>query len=351
MMRRLLLGGLLLLLVVSLITVRDGAAQNPPSQAPAKQQAPPRPPIDADIPTLPVSVELVNMDFSVMNRRSKFITDLTKEDFQVFEDGKPQDIRYFSRESDLPLRIGLLLDTSNSIRDRLKFEQEAAIDFLGNVVRRNKDLAFLMTFDSEPQLIMDYTHDVSSMAQAIQKLRAGGATALYDAIYVAALQHLQRAPLPAGDNPAVRRVLVVISDGEDVLSDRTRTEAIEMAQRSEVTIYAISSNTNVMEFSGSGTTREKAHLGPSDKILQMIAEETGGRSFFPYKIDDLAQSFQDIGTELRNQYSLAYTPSNRTLDGRFRKVRIEPKQKGLVVRSRKGYYAPRPKAAARPADQ
>ncbi len=283
--------------------------------------------------------------FTVVNRRQKFITDLQKEDFSVFEDGQPQDLRFFSRQTDLPLRVGLLLDTSNSIRDRLKFEQEAAIDFLFNVIRRAKDQAFLMIFDNEPSIIHDYTADMGQLRDAILRQRAGGGTALYDAIYTACQQRLSNPPMPPGENPEVRRVLVVISDGDDNLSTHSRGEAIEMAQRAGVVIYTISTSTQwVTAEEGTDAAKRsnrKFVKEAGDKVLEHLAEETGGRAFFPYRVDDLAQSFQDIGDELRSQYSLAYVPTNRSADGKFRRIRIEVNRKGLLVRARRGYYAPR----------
>src|SRR3989449_748090 len=277
-------------------------------QAPAP--APPQPPQATkpqQPPTFIKKVELVDVVFSVFNRRQKFITDLQKENFSVFEDNLSQEIRFFSRETDLPLRVGMLLDTSNSIRDRLKFEQEAAIDFLYNVLRRHKDLAFLMTFDSEPSVIQDYTEDLGALRDVILRQRAGGGTALYDAIHLAS-QQLSNPPGPSGDNPQVRRVLVVISDGDDNLSSHSRGEAIEMAQRAGVVLYAISTSTQWVtaneERDAAKQTSRKYHKEPGDKVLDQITEETGGRAFFPYRVDDLAQSFLDIGDELRSQYSL-----------------------------------------------
>ena len=181
---------------------------------------------------------------TVTDRRHKLITDLEQQDFRIKENNRDETISFFSRQTDLPLRIGILLDTSNSIRDRLRFEQDAAIDFLGNVIRRNKDMAFLMTFDNEPEVIQDFTGDMGALDQAIQKQRAGGGTALRDAIY-AASQKMMNPPLPAGDNPSVRRVLVVISDGDDNLSDHAQSEAMEMAERAGALIYCISTNTGL----------------------------------------------------------------------------------------------------------
>jgi len=309
------------------------------------QQAQPAPPQRAEQPPIRREVRLVDVAFTVVNRRQKFITDLQKEDFSVFEEGQPQEIRFFSRQTDLPLRVGMLLDTSNSIRERLKFEQEAAIDFLYNVIRRGKDRAFLMIFDNEPSIIQDYTEDVGQLRDVILRQRAGGGTALYDAIYTACQQRLSNPPLPAGENPDVRRVLVVISDGDDNLSAHSRGEAIEMAQRAGVVIYAISTSTQwVMtgeETDPNKRSNRKYFKDAGDKVLEQLAEETGGRAFFPYRVDDLAQSFQDIGDELRSQYSLAYVPSNKSADGKFRRIRIEVNRKGLLIRARKGYYAPR----------
>ena len=265
---------------------------------------------------------------------------MERGNFSVFEDNRAQEIQFFGRETDLPLRIGLVLYTSNSIRDRLKFEQEAAIDFVHNVIRRRKDLAFLMTFDTEPAVIQDYTDDAGLLSEMVMKQRAGGGTALYDAVFVACRERLLNAPLAPAPNPEVRRVLVIISDGEDTFpGGRSLSDAIEMAQRAEVAIYAISTSTDWVSVSGS--TPKKFSMTDGDKVLKRLAEETGGRAFFPYRIDDLAQSFQDIGEELRSQYSLGYVPANRVTDGRFRAIRIDVDQKGLNVRARKGYFAPR----------
>jgi len=271
-----------------------------------------------------------------MDRRHNFITDLDQSDFKIFEDGTQQEIRFFGRQTGLPLRIGLLLDTSNSIRPRLEFEQDAAIDFLNSVIRRDKDMAFLMTFDNEPEVIQDFTGDLSLLTSAIRRQRAGGGTALNDAIYKAA-DKLSNPPLAEGPNPEVRRVLVVISDGDDNLSDHPLSEAIEAAIRAEACIYAISTNTDWLSLSGESP--HKMHLERGDKILEQFADQSGGRVFFPYRVDDLAQSFVDIGTELRSQYFFAYAPTNLATGGAYRKIALETDRKGLIVRTRKGYYA------------
>lgn len=288
-------------------------------------------------PTIVVPTTMVRLVATVMDRHHGFVTDLNQKDFKVVEDGQPQDIRYFTRETDLPLRIGLLLDTSNSIRPRLQFEQDAAIDFLTSVVRRNKDMAFLMTFDNEPEVIQDFTGDLSYLVDAIHKQRAGGGTALNDAIFMAS-QKLANAPLPKGASQDIRRVLVVISDGDDNLSDHAISEALESAIRAEVSIYSVSTNTDWLAVDDE-TKPQKYHLDPGDKVLQQFADESGGRVFYPYKIDDLAQSFLDIGIELRSQYFIAYAPTNAVMNGAYRRVEVDTDHKGLIVRTRKGYYA------------
>jgi VWFA-related protein len=238
----------------------------------------------------------------------------------------------------------MLLDTSNSIRDRIKFEQEAAVDFLYSVLRRGKDQAFAMTFDDEPQIIQAFTGDGGLLRDEINKTRAGGGTAVYDAVYDACVKQLSNPPRPPGDQPdIVRRVMVLISDGDDNLSNHTRAEAIEMAQRTNVVIYTISTSTQWIQLSQTNPNKaadRKMHLTEGDEILKNLAEETGGRAFFPYHVDDLNQSFQDIGDELRNQYTITYSPSNFVANGKYHHIKIEiPSQKGYQVRARRGYYA------------
>lgn len=318
---------------------------NPENPPPAGTVKPPeQEPPQKSATTIRTQVNLVDVLFTVLDRRNKLVSSLEKADFKVLDDNLPQDIRYFSKQSDLPLRIGMLLDTSNSIRDRLKFEQDAANNFLFSVLRRNKDEAFVMTFDDEPEVVQGFTGDTGALRDRILRTRAGGGTAVYDAIYEACVNQLSHPPRPPGDQPdVVRRVMILISDGEDNLSTHTRSEAIEMAQRTSVVIYSISTSTQWVTLddpSKEKTGNRKYHLTDGDRILLDLAEETGGRSFFPYHVDDLDQSFQDIGEELRNQYSLAYNPTNHTLDGRYHKIRIDvPDHKGYQVRARRGYYA------------
>ena len=315
----------------------------PPAQAPAQQQPAQAPTAQSD-QTLTRVVNLVDVLFTVLNRRNKLVSDLDKNDFKIFDDKQLQDIRFFSKQSDLPLRIGMLLDTSNSIRDRIKFEQDASVNFLFSVLRHNRDEAFIMTFDDQPQILQAFTNDTGLLRDQIVQTKAGGGTAIYDAIYDACEKELSHPPRPPGDQPdVVRRVMILISDGEDNLSQHTRSEAVEMAQRTSVVIYTISTSTQWVSLSETDPSKmgDRKYLKTEgDKILEDIADETGGRAFFPYHVDDLDQSFQDIGDELRNQYSIAYAPSNYVVDGRYHRIRIEvPDHKGYQVRARRGYYA------------
>jgi Ca-activated chloride channel family protein len=271
-----------------------------------------------------VRVELVNVLMTVTDKKNRTVIDMTKDDFHVTEDGKLQTITYFSRESDLPLRIAILIDTSNSVRDRLRFEQEAAIDFLTTTIRKGKDLALVVGFDVEPQLVQDYTDDTEKLAKAIRSLQAGGVTSLYDAMFFTSKDKLYYFPPP---EPYLRRVMVVISDGQDNQSERTREEALAMAQRAEVTIFTISTNRTGAEARG-------------DKVLRYLAQQTGGRAFFPFEAGELAEDFQQIGRELRSQYSLAYVSTNAAHDGTFRNIMIQPLDKNVHVRAKAGYFAP-----------
>ena len=318
-----------------------------PQQQQQQNQAPP-PAVRPAQPgqSIVSNVRLVDILFSVVNHRQRFVTDLEQADFKVSEDNQLQQIRFFSRQTDLPLRIALLLDTSNSIRERLTFEQDAAVNFLYNVMRPDRDQAFLMTFDAEPEVILDYTNDMDKLRDTIQAQRAGGGTALYEAI-IKASDKLAKAPLTKNADPDVRRILVVISDGEDNLSSHTRVDSIEAAQRAGTVMYPVSTSTEWVSPDQSNEMAKrmdrKVMKNEGDKVLEAFADETGGRAFFPYHVDDVAQSFLDIGTELRSQYSLAYIPINGVSDGKYRKIKIElVNRKGLEVRTRKGYFATPP---------
>jgi Ca-activated chloride channel homolog len=317
-------------------TTQSTAPSNPAAPQGAQQQNQNPPGKQKQAPKIVSTTGLVHLVATVMDRHRNFVTNLNQSDFQVLENGAQQKILFFGRQTDLPLRIGLLMDTSNSIRPRLAFEQDAAIDFLNSVIRLGKDEAFLMTFDNEPEIVQDFTDDVGQLSDSIRRQRAGGGTALNDAIYMAS-QKLMAAPVPQ-NNPQVRRVLVVISDGDDDLSDHALSDALEEALRAEAAIYCISTNTDWIAVDNPDEPR-KYHLDPGDKILQKFSDESGGRAFFPYRVDDLEQSFVDIGTELRSQYFIAYVPTDPLSNGGYRTIQVDADRKGLTVRTRQGYYA------------
>src|SRR6266513_2964175 len=274
MQMRRIITSIFLALALLLLPLTDQAQQSspdkPPAPTPAPSSAPKQEPAQKSNETIISVVNLVDVLFTVLNRRNKLVPELEKGDFKIWDDKAPQAIRYFSKQTDLPLRIGMLLDTSNSIRDRIKFEQDASTNFLFSVLRRNKDEAFVMTFDDEPQIVQPFTGDAGALRDQITKTRAGGGTAIYDAIFEACVKELSHPPRPPGDQPdIVRRVMILISDGEDNLSDHTRGEAVEMAQRTGVVIYTISTSiqwvTTTAEKDCRATGTCKYHLTDGDK--------------------------------------------------------------------------------------
>lgn len=291
----------------------------PAQQTPAPAQT------QAEQNRIILDVTRVSLQFTVADKKGRFVTDLGKEDFEVVEHKKPQNILEFVAESNLPLRLGILIDTSNSIRDRFKFQQEAAVEFINSVMRPEQDKAIVVSFDMAPTLVSDLTNDTQSLAKGIRELRPGGGTALYDAIYFACRDKLIQ------DQPRhkFRRAMVILSDGDDNNSRYTRDQALEMAQKADVVIYTISTNITRVPTDG-------------DKIMKYFAAETGGMPFFPFKVQDLAQSFENIANELRHQYNMAYKPEPLKADGLWHPIDIKVKgRKELTVRARKGYYAPK----------
>jgi VWFA-related protein len=291
------------------------------------QQPTAPPPVEQSDEQARISVDVtrVSMLYTVTDRKGRFVTDLTRDDFEVLEGKKAQTIQEFVAESDLPLRLGILIDTSNSVRDRFRFEQDAAAEFLRTVMRAHLDKALLVRFDTHTELVTDLVDDPRKLEAGIRTLRPGGGTALYDAIFYACRDKL------ALDQPRTkfRRAIVIVSDGDDNQSDHTRDQALEMAQKADVVIYAISTNS-----SRAGTD--------GDKVLRYFTSETGGRAFFPFQVEDMAQSFENIANELRHQYNLLYKPEPLLTDGQWHPVNLRVKgRKDLIVRARAGYYAPK----------
>lgn len=267
-----------------------------------------------------VEVQAVNVLVTVNDKQTgEFITDLKKSDFEVFEDGKRQEITNFSQQTNLPLTIALCVDTSSSVKLKLDFEKDVATDFLYSVMKPN-DKALLLEFDTGVTLLHDFTSNPNDLAEEIKRLRAGGGTSLYDAIYLISEQKMME--------EHGRKTVVILSDGADQSSQRSFEEALQLAYRSEVTIFAIS------------TTRMGADVDhEGDNALKQLTESTGGKVYFPYSTDKLAGAFKEINQTLRSQYNLAYVPSNAKRDGTFRKLEVKVHRDDVMVRHRRGYYA------------
>ena len=309
------------------------AAQSPAGQAPSASANAVAPGSTAPDDTLPVQTfhsrsDEVNVIFTVTDKHNKFIKDLKENQFKFLDNNRPpKQIMNFSAETDLPLRVGLLIDASNSIRDRFLFEQRAASEFLRQVVRPQTDRAFVLAFDEVTDITQDYTNDLDKLAKGVKVIRPGGGTAMWDAVYLASRDKLMKehADSPSG---TVRKAIILVSDGDDNQSRYSRREAIDMAQHAGVIVYAISTNLNNILDSG-------------DHNLQAMAEATGGRAFFPAKLQDLTSSFKAIQEELRSQYSVSYKPEHFDANGQFRAIQILSENKKFHVRAKKGYYVPR----------
>jgi Ca-activated chloride channel homolog len=277
-----------------------------------------------DIP-ITLDVTRVNLLFTVTDKKGRFMTDLRKGDFEITENKRKQNILEFTAETDLPLRLAILVDTSNSIRTRFRFLQDAAVDFINTAMRAGKDKGLIMHFDTVAQLAVDLTEDKTQLTTAVRRMQAGGGTALYDAIYRASQQLTLDEP-----HDKFRRAIIILSDGEDTLSDFSRDQALEMAQKADVVIYGVS--TNVTHNATTG-----------DKVLKYMAEQTGGLAYFPFKEDDLGQSFVNIVNELRHQYNVLYRPEPLIRDGKYHAIDVRVTAVGdMIVRARQGYYAPGP---------
>jgi len=279
---------------------------------------------DSDTP-ITLEVTRVNLLFTVTDKRGRFMTNLTKNDFAITENKKKQNILEFTAETDLPLRLAILIDTSNSVRPRFRFLQDASIDFLNTAMRSGQDKAIIVHFDTVAQLAVPLTGDKTVLTSAIRRMLPGGGTVLNDAIVLASKELLKDEP-----HDKYRRAVIVLSDGEDTLSDYTRGQALEMAQKADCVIYTVS--TNITHNATSG-----------DKVLQHLADQTGGLAYFPFKESDLEQSFVNIVNELRHQYNVLYRPEPLIRDGKYHPIEVKVTAVGdMIVRARQGYYAPGP---------
>jgi VWFA-related protein len=303
-------------------------------QAPAQEELP---------AAIQVDVDVVNVLASVRDKKGGLIATLTKDDFLVYEDGKQQEIKYFARDTDLSLTIGLLVDVSRSQENLIEVEKRAAYEFFSRVLRK-KDMAFLISFGSDSELLQDFTGSPGLLKAALEKLRVNAAvgglhpgpvptvndprgTVLYEAVYLAATDRLA---------PEVgRKVIVLITDGVDMGSRVKLEKAIEAAQKADAVIYSI-------YYVDPGAYYGGGFYSLSDSALKKMSEQTGGRVYKVSRKNTLPDIFEQLQQEMRSQYAIGYTPTNPVKDGSFRELEIKTRDKNLKVQARKGYYAVKP---------
>ncbi|MDR3751348.1 MAG: VWA domain-containing protein [Terracidiphilus sp.] len=317
--------------VVSLPAQQTAPQPVPPpaAQQTAVPQAPPAPADsqnDVNAPTIKLGVNEVNLIFTVTDRHGNYNPNLKQSDFALLDDQKaPARVNSFHQQINLPLRVGIVIDASTSIRSRFQFEQQAATEFLLQILKARSDRAFVMGFDVTPNVTQDWTNNIDGLETGINRLRPGGGTALYDAVYTACRDKLL--DISRGQEP-VRKAMVLLSDGDDNQSRVHADEAIKECQRAETIIYAISTNWTPSR-------------GRGDKAMAQMAEDTGGQVFFPPSVEEVSNSFQQIEEELRSQYALTYTPADFKYDGSFRPIYLYCNDRRYQARAKKGYFAPR----------
>jgi len=296
--------------------------------APSAPQQPGTPPTRQS-PSFKAGVELVSLNVTISDSAGRYVTDLQQEDFQVFEDGVLQDVTFFNK-TNLPIALGLLLDTSASMESRLPIAQEAAIGFSKKL--RPQDLAEVIDFDSRVLILQTFTNKASELEQAIRRTSAGGSTSMYNAIYIA-LKDLKKVVATNVDEIR-RQAIVVLSDGEDTSSLLPFEEVLDLAKRSETAIYAIGLRSNEAATSSNKGFKE------AEFVLRQLSQETGGRAFFPTQATELAGIYGQISDELSSQYTVGYTSKNAKRDGVWRRVIVRVNRPNVVPRTKQGYFAP-----------
>lgn len=293
----------------------------------AQSQPPPRTP--SQQPSFRGGIDLVSLNVSVTDGTAHYVTDLGADDFSVFEDGVKQDVTFFNR-TNLPIALALLIDTSASMEPKLSTAQEAAIGFAKRL--RQQDLAEVIDFDSRAVVLQAFTNNVAELEQAIRKTSAGGSTSLYNAVYIA-LKDLKK--IVAKNVEEIRRqAIIVLSDGEDTSSLLPFEEVLDLAKRSETAIYTIGLRSN----DGPGSSAKG--FKEAEFVLRQFSQETGGRSFFPNQLSDLANVYGQISDELSSQYTVGYTSRNPKRDGSWRRVLVRVNRPSLTARTKHGYFAP-----------
>jgi Ca-activated chloride channel family protein len=301
------------------------AAPTPAPAAPPAATPQAQAPTD-ETPVIKLGVDEVDLIFTVTDKHGHYIPNLQQSDFALLDDQKaPAHVNSFHQQINLPLRVGLVIDASTSIRSRFQFEQQSATEFLLDVMKARTDRAFVMGFDVTPNVTQDWTNNIDGLETGVNRLRPGGGTALFDAVYTACRDKM--IDVARGQEP-VRKAIVLISDGDDNQSRVHPDEVIKECERAETIIYAISTNWTPSR-------------GKGDQVLQQMSESTGGRVFFPPSVEEMASSFKDIEEELRSQYALAYTPADFKFDGAFRSIYLYCNDRRYMARAKKGYFAPR----------
>ncbi|MGA2672454.1 MAG: VWA domain-containing protein [Terracidiphilus sp.] len=322
--------GIVLAVVISAATLHAQQPATPPAaqpaQAPEPQQAAPAEQTDVSAPTIKLGVNEVNLIFTVTDKHGHYNPDLKQSDFALLDDQKaPARVNSFHQQINLPLRVGIVIDASTSIRTRFQFEQQSATEFLLQILKAKSDRAFVMGFDVTPTVTQDWTNNLDALETGVNRLRPGGGTALFDAVYTACRDKLL--DISRGQEP-VRKAMVLLSDGDDNQSRVRPDEAIKECQRAETIIYAISTNWTPSR-------------GKGDQVLARMAEETGGQVFYPPTVEEVSNSFRSIEEELRSQYALTYTPADFKYDGSFRTIYLYCNDRRYQARAKKGYFAPR----------
>lgn len=284
---------------------------------------------EADQPAFRTGVDLVALNVTVTDENDRYVTDIDVEGFQLFEDGAQQEVTFFTR-TQLPIALALLMDTSASMADRMSTAQEAAIGFAERL--RTQDLASIIDFDSRVDILHEFTNSLDALTSAIRQTSAGGSTSLYNAIYIS-LKELAKIGAAATAEEEIRRqAIVMLSDGEDTSSLVGFEEVLELAKRSNTIIYSIGLR--------SRDIRTRRGFREADFVLRQLAQETGGRTFFPEQVEDLPEIYQRISNELSSQYTLGYVSKNPIRDGRWRRVVVRVGRPNVGARTKQGYYAP-----------
>jgi Ca-activated chloride channel family protein len=317
------------LLVAATTTIGLAAQQGAPAVPPAAPaaEAPASPPAArAQQPSFRAGIDVISLNVTVTDGQGHYVTDLDQPDFSVFEDGVKQELSFFSRRQQ-PIALSLLLDSSASMEDKITTLQAAASSFVRRL--RPNDLAQVIDFDSHVQVRQEFTGNHAELDAAIQQTSAGGSTSLHNAIYIA-LKELKKIHAVTEDDVR-RQALVVFSDGEDTSSLVSFDEVLDLAKRSETAIYTIALRGNDTQTRG---------FREAEFVMRTLAQETGGRAFFPGKIDDLAGVYAQIADELASQYTIGYTSKNTRRDGAFRRVVVQVSRPAVTPRAKRGYYAP-----------